>query len=283
MDPLLLRPLTVGDVLDLSVLVFRRNVSTMFSIGALVTIPMFLIPLCAVFSVGGIAALSTSASTSMRGALAAASGVGAVFAVVVFAMLVTWIQAGAAAFATARALAGEKPRTGAAYRAALAHGLHILIAAMLLLVADAAVGAVGIVPCIGFLISLPLASIVHALFGFVWPVIVLENLDGVEALQRSYHLARGALPRVWLTMLGAGILSAAAWLGPFALALSLLGLFPPLIGGILLIIIGAMASCLSAPFAHTVTTVMYYDLRMRQEGYDLYLRAGQIRPEAANP
>lgn len=278
-----LRPLTIGDALDLAVGLFRAHAGTMLGIGATVSVPLFLLPLCAF---GGMAApfalnapSADSARTATVAAFAASSGVFLV--AVVFGGLAAWIQAGAAVSATAQALATGRPSIRRAYREAFHKWLSILIAAVLLFAADAAVSLIAIVPCIGLLLSLPLISLVHALFGFAWPAIMLEDLDGVEALRRSYRLARGALPRVWLAMLAAGALSAAAWIGPAALALSFMGLLPPLIGAAMLIAIIAAASCLSSPFAHAVTTIMYYDLRMRQEGYDLFRLAELIRREGA--
>jgi len=280
MEPLTLRPLSVGDVLDLSVLIFRRHLRAMFSLGALVILPLFMLPLCATFGVAMIAAISGRAASQAQAVFAAASGLGVMFAFVVIALLGTWLQAGAVASATARILAGGKPSALGAYRDALSRGLHILSAAFLLAIAEGVVGSVSSVLCIGFpLLSIPLTAVVHALFGFAWPAIMLENLDGVEALQRSYRLARPALGRAWLAMTAAGLLATAAWIGPAALALSLMGLLPPIVGGILLLVVGVLIGCLAVPFAHTVMTVMYFDLRVRQEGYDLALRARQIAPE----
>lgn len=278
-----LRPLTIGDALDLAVRLFRAHAGIMTGIGATVAVPLFALPLCAFGAMAAPFALNAMSSDSARSAtaLAFATSAGVFLVAATLGGLATWIQASAAVSATAQALATGKPSIRIAYREAFHRWLNILIAAVLLFAADAAVSFIAIVPCVGLLLSLPLVSLVHAIFGFAWPAIMLEDLDGVEALRRSYRLARGALPRVWLAMLAAGALSTAAWIGPAALALSLTGLLPPVIGGIILILIMAAAACLSAPFAHAVTTIIYFDLRMRQEGYDLYRLAERVQREGA--
>jgi len=45
---------------------------------------------------------------------------------------------------------------------------------------------------------------------------------------------------------------------------------------------GAVSAILTRPFQAAVTTILYYDLRVRHEGYDVELLAEQLGIEAAS-
>ena len=99
---------------------------------------------------------------------------------------------------------------------------------------------------------------------FIWHAALLEDLGPKPALSRSSALVKGNWWRVLGIMLVVGIIGVVI---SFLLVL-ILGVIPivgPIIGGIL-----------SAPIAIIGATLLYYDLRGRQEGYSLESLAGEL-------
>lgn len=119
------------------------------------------------------------------------------------------------------------------------------------------------------------------------PVLVAERLGPIQALRRSWSLTRGQVWRCigYLLLLGLlGIVlvsvpsallqqSVAAILGPRALGLST-GLSTG---------IGQIVNVLWLPLHTAATILLYYDLRVRRESYDLALRIGQMEAQASPP
>jgi hypothetical protein len=101
-------------------------------------------------------------------------------------------------------------------------------------------------------------------------------MGGFEALRRSVQLARPAFLRVFFVQAAGGMLVLSLAIGPGMLALALLNFVPPWIPLLLLGALAIVVSAISAPFAQVVNTVLYYDLRIRQEGYDLKLQAERL-------
>ncbi len=116
------------------------------------------------------------------------------------------------------------------------------------------------------------------------PALLVEGHKGFGALRRSFRLVRG---RWWAT---------AAVLAVASLMVSLVaGAIEAIVAGVLLTGSGsstlatvtvvsaaaAISSILTRPFQAAVTTVLYYDLRVRHEGYDVALLAEQLGIEPA--
>jgi hypothetical protein len=93
---------------------------------------------------------------------------------------------------------------------------------------------------------------------------------------RSWELTRGFRGKVFLTMLVAFLLL----LVP-GIALGGVGFLLGESDGILALLILVLESVLQIfiyPFIYVVMTVLYYDLRVRKEGFDLELLASSLQP-----
>jgi hypothetical protein len=132
----------------------------------------------------------------------------------------------------------------------------------------------------GFLIVVPGVFYLMARWIVTLPLIVAEECGPIEALKRSWRLTEGM---VWRSI-------------SFSLLTSLLGLIvtglPTLtvttvldlaLGSNLNAItygftnaLGTLASVLWYPIAMVLSVFYYYDLRVRQEGYDLSMRIDQV-------
>jgi hypothetical protein len=268
-SPPVLRPLTIGEILDGAFTVYRRHFGVLFATAGLLLAPAELagllpgtmLPalLAFVWSVAAQAPLVRHASVAILGGTPtirdglAAGGrrVPALLAVSAFATLliglVTGPLVGVAVLLTVMALPSS---TGG--------GLQALNTVAIVTVA----GTVAFAP----------ASLLMIRWFFAWSVSVLE--PGVPALRRSASLARGAYWRI-------GLLWTLAWLitGLPATAIGVgQGLAQARAGEHLLsvgVVAGAVAAwivtALAAPFTAALYTLAYYDQRVRREGFDVQL------------
>lgn len=102
----------------------------------------------------------------------------------------------------------------------------------------------------------------------VTPVLLLEDRSAGEAVSRSWRLGKGEVGKIFITLLLAWLI----YLVLFVVLLMLAGIFgeqnPRLVS-----LLTAVMLALVYPFTGVVTTLLYYDLRVRHEGFDLELMA----------
>jgi MFS family permease len=96
-----------------------------------------------------------------------------------------------------------------------------------------------------------------------------------DAMQRSWQLARGFKGKILLTMLVAFLL--------LVVPTMVLGAVGGLVGAVtgepvalLLFVISLVMQVFVYPFVYVVQTVLYYDLRVRKEGFDLEVLASAM-------
>lgn len=131
---------------------------------------------------------------------------------------------------------------------------------------------------IALILFIPLIMLFSTRWALTTPAIVLEGKDASKSLGRSWSLTSDYFWRVYGTSFAAGILS------------TLLSTLPSLFVGFLLqqssgvsaqtaLIITNMieqiASIFASPMVIAVNVLIYYDLRVRKEGFDLELMAQQ--------
>jgi hypothetical protein len=129
----------------------------------------------------------------------------------------------------------------------------------------------------GLLLLLVPGIIVFAGLALTTPVIVLEAPpSATAAMGRSWDLTRGFRGKVLLTMVVAIVLlmvpsiaigGAGALLGADDATISLI-----------VLVLQAVTQIFIYPFVYVVMTVLYYDLRVRREGFDLELLASSLQP-----
>jgi hypothetical protein len=157
----------------------------------------------------------------------------------------------------------------------------------------------------GPLVWLTFLSFLFALLGFVacvipgiylWigfavavPVLLTENLRGTKALGRSRALVSGSWWRVLgVIMLGAILTSIVAYalIGIVFAATSIDSGSNTIVVAVEKIVSGTISSAITTPFVAAFTAVLYFDLRVRKEGFDLQLlaeRLGVDPPEGYQP
>ena len=125
---------------------------------------------------------------------------------------------------------------------------------------------------IGLMVFIP-GIVVYVWFCLAAPVVIIEREGGFGALKRSRVLVKGFFDRVfllvvWLTLVEAFVVILVLCL-PF-----LIGSFPGFPS-----LLSLLSICLSLPinaFRVISTTMLYYDLRVRKEGYDPQLLAQEL-------
>src|SRR6266508_5844509 len=124
----------------------------------------------------------------------------------------------------------------------------------------------------------------YAAWALAIPALLLEDVRGLKALGRSFSLVRG---RWWPTagiLLLANLLASAVALGLGLLALPLLrtGGGNDFVVELAYAVFTAAANVLTIPFISALVTVIYFDLRVRKEGFDLQLMAQRIGAPASD-
>jgi hypothetical protein len=115
------------------------------------------------------------------------------------------------------------------------------------------------------LLIVPLLFVV-ALSAVTVPALVIEDLGPVRAIRRSWRLARTQLGSVIGTVLLIALVDAAlsSALGGLGEVFTLLSW-----GWVVAAAIGGAASVITTPFVAAAATLLYLDLRVRAEGFDI--------------
>ena len=263
-----LRPLGVGEILDVAIKIFWRHKATLLRIVLVVVAPVTVLTNLIQFSAlpdeNGFdeSASNGDVSLAVTGFLASA--------------LLGWIGstvATAACFkAVGEAYVGEPPSWRSSLRF-VARRLHSVLWLVFL---------TGLVTGVGILLCIVPGVYFAVAFSVVMPVLLLEGLRGRKAMGRSRQLIRG---RWW----AAAAILLVGWI--------LTGIVSGVIQGVvtavtftdtgngtfvafLVTTLGAVtAAVITTPFKAAYTSVLYFDLRVRKEAFDLQLLAQQIGVE----
>jgi hypothetical protein len=267
-NPAQLRPLGLGEILDAGIKVYRNKFGTMLKAVAVVIVPVQVLNVLIQLSLP-----DSGTTTTGTGTAATSDGSGwAGIAALLLIFVVTVVSSTLAEAACLKAVSDTYLGTDTDWRGSLRFGFHrlgsllwlTLIHGVLLLLAFAAC----IVPGIWL----------YAAWSVAVPALLIEDERGLKALNRSFRLVRGRWWPTAGTLLLANLLAAAVAFGFGILALPLVfagdgnDFLVDLANGIL----GAVASVITIPFIAAVIAVIYFDLRVRKEGFDLQLMARRI-------
>ena len=296
-----LRPLGVGDVLDRTFNVYRAKPLLFIGLSAiwyLVLVLVFIVLAVAVFA-GALAtfarqANSPSSPLSASPELLSGAIVGIIgFAIVgvVLAILLFSAQSAALVDAGSRRYLSKEATIGESFRAGISAAGRLFIAGLVAVLAIVALWAViflvaGIIAAIAqggaigilVLVLAGLIAIVGTFYlGASWlvapVVVVLEKAGPMSALRRAWRLSEGNRWRIIGIQVLLGILNV-------VLSVLLGGLFAIGgqsgqlgIGSVLQSLVNLASTIIWAPVEWIAFTVLYYDLRVRKEAFDLQLAA----------
>ena len=274
-----LRPLSIGEVLDVAIKIYWRNAATLLGLVVLVVAPVQLLVSLAYVSAIPDYDQSIFSEPTPTNELEARDFWLAAAAFLV-GLLLTFVATTVATAACFKAVADAYVGEASHWRTSLAFAVRRLHSILWVTVLGTVLAVLGlallIVPGVWLWVS----------FAVAVPVLLTEGVKGRRALGRSRRLVKG---RWWPTF---GILL----LGTILTGI-VGGIFTGLLEGVLLTDLGedtlafvlldatatTIATVLTTPFTAAFVTVLYFDLRVRKEGFDLQLLAERIgvapRPE----
>lgn len=296
------RPQGVAELLDNTFKVFRARFGLFFAINAAIMVPLavvqnVLLPQAPLSLLDQLVTNPESLAAEMLVdytlSINWAQLVLAQLLIVVIAMVASALQMSATMWTANEYLHGARPDLGAAFSGGLKYMMRVLgvrllltvmfvVAVIVLTFTSAIFGALG---GVGFAVLLLLGGL--ACFGIfvgirwllTFPVFIGEDADFGQAVTRSYELSRGAigalLGRYLLFVLLYFVLATV----PITAVSALVELVPW--GGIQLQIAlsslaGALIGAVVQPLMPIMLILLYYDRRVRLEGYDLQQRAAQL-------
>jgi hypothetical protein len=265
-----LRPLGVGEILDVAITIYRRNARTLLTLVLVVVGPVEV--LSALIQASALPDDDFITETT-PGTIEVEDdfwvNVAAFGAAGLLSFLGATIATGACFKAIADGYLGEK----AEWKPALGFAARRLHSILWVTFLGALLAVLGL-----FLLIIP-GVYLYVAFAVAVPVLLTEGLKGRKALGRSRRLVKG---RWWGTfgvvVLGAilvGIVEGAL-LGLTA-AVTTIDTADPTLGSFLVNTAATvLASLIATPFAAAFVVVLYFDLRVRKEAFDLQLLAQQI-------
>ena len=271
-----LRPLGIGEILDVAIKIYFRNARTLMFLVLFVVGPAQLLLNFVTISATpeeGEDFLTTTETgevefdSAQLGTFFAGLGAG-----LVITFLATTIATGAAFRAIAESYLGRKPE----WRESLGYVLRRLHSVLWVTVLGGLLVGLGILLCIAPGIYLVVA------FTVAVPALLTEGVRGRRALGRSRELVRGRWwPTLGVVVLGAILTAivAGAIQGLATVVVSTDAGSDPAAAVVVGTISGTLSAMITTPFQAAYTTVLYFDLRVRKEAFDLQLLAQQIGVE----
>jgi len=289
MEGVQFEPMSVGRIIDRTFTIYRNNFLRFVTIVAIIQVPVTLLSLVSSsFLLAGVPAhqqvapeFSDDTTTSfetenetrprvMREDFASPSLaiVGCLGTVLsgLLAMVGAMLCQAALTKSVSETYLGRELSVGQAYKAILPRFLSLLGASFL----------VGLVVWLGFLLLI-VPGVIFALWLFLTtPSIVVENHRAIQGMSRSKALISGNLGKALAVAFVAGLIGFAinmptSYLG--VLIATLLGPDNIVLSTAVSRCIGVVGQILATPIGAAASILLYYDLRIRKEGFDLQMLA----------
>jgi hypothetical protein len=260
--------MTVGDILDRGMKVLFARLPVFYAINLLVLFPIIAV------QVAGPLVFLQGRNALDPGDLLASTGVN------LLALLVTLILQPIATAAILHIVmeeyAGRRPTMGAALSFAVSRFFPLLLASFL----------VGMLVGLGTLLCCVPGLYFWATYAFVGQIVVLERLGVTESFQRSQTLVTGYRWRVFGVLI---LIIFATQMVEGSISVGLNLVLPaqemiPVQNGVRIevnpvnhivdTVVVQLVGILFASYTAVCTTLLYLDLRIRKEGFDLELAAG---------
>jgi hypothetical protein len=267
-----LRPLSVGELLDTAVNVYRRNATTFWTILAVIIVPIQVIELILTrLAVGSVTKIGGSFYKVGGGS---AGGLVVLLIVTVLSIVAILIANGATVKAVGEAYLGHSPdwRASLGYAGSRIWGLLGLAIVL------------GILLTIGYILIIIPGIYLTVIWCAAIPAFMIEGLPALGSMQRSSDLVRG---RWWATF---GRVLAAIIV--YAILYAIVTAIGGAIAGdassytvflIIRTVFTTIAALLLTPFVAAVFVVLYIDLRVRKEAFDIEALAQTLGAPTPSP
>jgi hypothetical protein len=257
-----LRPLGIGEILDAALAVYRRHAFALWRIVAVV--------------VALPAALNGALAVAVRQVGDPQANSGSLLLLELLVVIVSLVATSLATAAAYRLVADAYLGRPVDPDASLRFGLRRLVSVLWVSV------LFGLGVFVGFLLVIVPGIYLTVAWSIATPVLLGENLRGSKAIRRSRALVRGR----WWACAGViylmYLLEGIVYLG----IVLVIGQIVDASGNDSVLFLekgvtSLIASTLVLPFHVAVTTVLYIDLRVRKEGFDVQLLTHSLEPGGA--
>jgi hypothetical protein len=257
-----LRPLSVGEVLDASFKIVRQSFGTLAGCVLVVALPLNIVSTLVTASTQRHAfGVDSTVDSDVSGGTEAAG----LLVNFTLNVMLTALAAAACYRAVSSVYLGERPTVGGSLSFAASRLLPLIGLAFLYFL--------GLIPA--FLLLVIPGIWLSVAWTVSFPALLSEGLGPVGALGRSFRLVQGR----WWPTFGA-ILVMNVLVGVITLIVTGL-VTAPLVGSstgeataaVLTTIANTLSALITLPLSAAVLTVIYFDLRVRKEGFDLQLLA----------
>ncbi|MCQ1999278.1 glycerophosphoryl diester phosphodiesterase membrane domain-containing protein [Arthrobacter zhaoxinii] len=303
-----LRPLGLGEIMDGAFQACRRNALAAF--GNAFVVQAVITLLIVVLGVGLVASFegwlqSGASSGEVTGPLVGMA-VGSVSTLGGLSLAGVLIVQGLLVLPVARSALNLNTRFGQVWQ--LARGSLGPLAGLALLMLAGAAAGVTVLVLLGYLIldafqAMGLIVVIPAFFAVIaaaaWvsvklslapAALVLEGIGVFPAVRRSWQLTKGNWWRTFgilaLTSLTVNVLSQILSV-PLTFGISALTVVDnvavTVLSVVLLFVVSLLVAALTCAFQSAVTALLYIDLRIRREGFDLALMKDQENPQILDP
>lgn len=270
-----LRPLRVGEILDAGIKIYLGNARSLMGLTAVVVVPFQALSALVLLS-------TTSHSSEVPHGLAAigstrasnhATSLGGSAILDVTGLLIGVLTTAACVKAVSDVYLDQPTGIGVSLRFALRRLASLLWLEI--------ITTVLLIPA--FLALLIPGIWLYGAWAVAVPALLIEGCRGWGALRRSFRLVR----RRWWAVAGVLLIATvmtsvvSGAIEGVLVAISLTGGAGVLATVLVVSVAAGLSAVLTRPFQAAVTTVLYYDLRVRHEGYDVALLAEQLGIEPA--
>jgi hypothetical protein len=265
-----LRPLRVGEILDAGIKVYLRNARTLIGLTAVVVVPFQALSAVVLLSTvstssevpRGIASFGASRTSDH------ATSLGGSTILDLTGLIITALTTAACVKAVSDIYLDQPTDIRISLRFALRRLGSLVWLEIMTYVLLALAFIALIIPGIWL----------YAAWSVAVPALLIEGCRGWGALSRSFRLVRGRWWPAAGVLLVAEVMTSvvAGAVEGVLVAISLTGGASVVLTVVVVSLAAGLAAMFTRPFQAAVITVLYYDLRVRHEGYDVALLAEQL-------
>ena len=250
MNPLTLRPLSAGEIIDVSFQLYRRHFAALATVALVCSGVPVLLNVFIEASGGPFANLRLSLAYLIL--LTVLSSIGT--AATVFIVSESYLGR---ALGPRQALSRATPLLGRLILCSILFTIAVMFGLLVFFFP-------GVIAGVGLILA--------------FPSLVLEDLRPAAALHRSWDLTRGFRWRMFGLLVTLLVLlyipiTALSGVASLMVARASVGGTPTIVA----VLLGAIVQLLLYPLFYCVLTVAYYDLRVRKEGFDLEVLASTLQ------
>ena len=292
-DLLDLRPLSVAELFDRTFRLYRNNFFAFLGIVVLTQLPLYLIQIIIAVTVGTDTAINPADFSTLLQGPTLLLGIFTILLSVLF----TQIGAAALTKAISDSYLGRSTSIREAFQRLGGTWFTLIFALILagLVIFGVAIPFILVlfIPCIGQIVGFigifAVALIGNVIVSLVAPVVVLEKSGPGDAVKRAWELGKKRFWWIVGYLILLGILSFLVIQGPTFLLVflfeTILGITDLMVRSIVEQSATLIFSALFLPIELTAITLMYFDLRIRFEGFDLMVLTAAVEdlpPDAAD-